>query len=80
MVRWASVEGLVIPADWNADGQIRAVSILTNDEKEYRVDDSPGGRRLLRCLRKRVWATGWMEKDPQGIKHMAVEFFRLTSH
>ena len=36
--RMPKIKGLIIPANWDEEGNIKAVSLHTSDEKEYRVE------------------------------------------
>lgn len=50
------LRGIVVPTDWDGDGVVRRVSILTSDEGEYDVVPRGAGARLATHLRCEVLA------------------------
>jgi hypothetical protein len=58
------IRGIVLPADWDTNGNVVAVSIATAEERDYLVDDTDIVRELINMLRKRVKVRGhFMERD-----------------
>ena len=52
------IRGIVTPAEWGPDSNVRAVSILTVDEQDYLVHPDAVGRRFLALTRRGVVACG----------------------
>jgi hypothetical protein len=58
------VEGIVMPAKWDENGNVVTVSIHAFDEAEYLIENYDFGRKLLKLLRKQVVVRGILtEKD-----------------
>jgi hypothetical protein len=70
------ITGVIIPADWDQDGRIIAVSIFTHDEEEYVVRKRAKGTELVWFLQKEVEATGWAEVD-EGKKMITIRDYRI---
>ena len=68
-----TLQGLVVPADWDDDDRVTLVSILTNDEREYLVVADRAGRELIKYIHRRVRATGRLFHDPYGEHVVRVE-------
>lgn len=54
-----TLEGIIIPVEWDKDGNHKAVALAADDEQEYRI--SPGnqkGRLLMQMLQQRVGIKG----------------------
>jgi len=52
------VKGVVVPTDWDEHGNVVALAISSNDEKEYMVDKKGKGKELLGLIRKEVEVRG----------------------
>lgn len=73
------VKGIIIPTDWNTSGDAVKVSVFTNDEKEYVVENTKTGRELLHFLRQKVMISGHLsERD--GKRTIRVEEFSVSKN
>jgi hypothetical protein len=70
--RLPKVEGIVIPSNWDDNGNIKAVSLVTADEGEYRVDYGGVGRELLEHIHSKVKATGKIRERLDGRLYISV--------
>jgi hypothetical protein len=62
------VKGVVVPTDWDEQGNVVALAISSNDEKEYVVDKKGKGKDLLGLIRKEVEVTGVIsEEDDRAV-------------
>ena len=52
------VRNLVIPSEWNKDGQLVVVTIKTFDEDEYFINDRKETQKMLKSLRQAVEIKG----------------------
>ena len=52
------IRGLVVPSEWNENGQAVGVTIKTFDEDEYVVSDIEAIKELLTFLRQKVVVNG----------------------
>mgnify|MGYP006307663277 CR=1 FL=1 len=76
----ASFTGIVVPIEWDEDGNPLSIAIATEDEQEYRiVDDGRQGRALRKLLRRRVRITGTLgESENVGARAaILVSSFKL---
>lgn len=55
---WITLYGIVIPAGWQADGEVSAVGIACYDEQVYGIANNEVGLQLLSCIQKRVIVNG----------------------
>jgi len=53
-----SVEGIIIPANWDNKGNVVGLAIATRDEEEYLITDKDQMARLKPLLRQEVAITG----------------------
>ena len=57
------IEGIIIPADWDSDGNIISLAIATGDEQEYLIEDNQQVVDLWSLLRQQVVAVGSIKCD-----------------
>lgn len=74
--RLATIDGVIIPADWDPQGNVTAVSLSAFDEQEYLVQDQVKGSELLQHVRKHAEVIGWVETE-RGRKKITVKQYRL---
>lgn len=72
----AKIAGVIIPADWDRQGNITGVSISAFDEQEYLVKKQVKGAELIQHVRKDAEVVGWVEVE-QGKKKITVKHYRL---
>jgi len=70
-----SIEGVVVPAEWDADGNIVAIAISARDEKDYGVAKHGKGNELMKLIRKDVMVTGEVTEE-SGKRIIQVEKYR----
>jgi len=73
------VKGVVIPTDWDEHGNVVALAISSNDEKEYIVDNKGKGKDLLGLIRKEVEVRGVITEEDQR-KIIRVSKYSLAEH
>ena len=56
-----SVEGIIIPANWDNKGNVVGLAIATRDEEEYLITDKDQMARLKPLLRQEVAITGILQ-------------------
>lgn len=64
------VEGIITAGDWDDDGTIRALRILTTDEDEYLVEN---GDLFMNLLQKSVQASGITRMSKYGEKTIHIK-------
>lgn len=57
------VKGVILPADWDMKGNIKAVSISATDEAEYLVENHGKGSELIALINKEIEARGKTWED-----------------
>jgi len=72
----ATIAGVIIPADWDRQGNVTGVSISTFDEQEYLVQKQIKGAELIQHVRQDAEVVGWVEVE-QGKKKITVKEYRL---
>jgi 5S rRNA maturation endonuclease (ribonuclease M5) len=73
------VKGVIIPTDWDEHGNVIALAISSNDEKEYMVDKKGKGKELLGLIRKEVEVRGVITEEDQK-KIIRVTKYSLAEH
>lgn len=71
-----TLQGVIIPVEWDEDGNVTTVSVSTFDEDSYIVDNSERGRDLIGFVRSEVEVTGFVE-DGGGEKIVRVTDYSL---
>jgi hypothetical protein len=75
----ARIAGVIVPADWDRQGNVTGVSISTFDEEEYLVQEQAKGAELIQHLRKDAEVVGWVEVE-RGKKKITVKHYRLRRY
>ena len=73
------IRGIITPCEWNNDESVKSVSISSEDEQEYLVENSVKSRELLKNLRKMVCAVGTRREDKNGRKYLRVKKYWLIT-
>ncbi|MEW5724166.1 MAG: hypothetical protein AB1896_13735 [Thermodesulfobacteriota bacterium] len=74
-----SVQGLVIPAQWDGRGRVVGVMIAAFDEREYQVRAGTEADALLGLIHQEVAVVGrLLERTPKG-GALRLEEFRVVS-
>jgi len=67
-----TIRGLVIPVDWDEDGNILNLAISTFDEDEYWIEIDKKIKQLMSIIRKEVEVTG-LVGETDGRKRIIVK-------
>jgi hypothetical protein len=70
------LRGVIIPADWDAAGNVVAAALSARDEAEYRIEKSEMGNALLDLIHKEVEVQGEVSEAERG-KSIKVVTFKL---
>ncbi len=74
-----SLEGIIIPVKWDADGEVAAIAIATTDERQLLVDENTAtGKELRRFLRTAVKLKGWLHKAAEHEHIIEVQEYHLV--
>ncbi len=71
-----TIYGIVIPTDWDDQGNILKVAIVTYDEGKVIIAPDHRGIALMSCLRKAVQARGILRQS-NGSREMEIHTFTL---
>lgn len=75
-----SITGLLLPHDWDEDGRLSIVSVLTPDEGEYVLDLGQCDQELFRFVSHQAELIGTMQPlREDGYEVMEVEKYRILS-
>jgi len=58
--------GIIIPAQWDENGNVIGVTIHTNDEKAYFVEHTKKGEELLNYVNQKVEVRGKIRERMDG--------------
>ena len=72
-----TIRGIVIPVDWDKQGNALAVAISGSDEEEYVIEKNEQGRELLGLIRQEIEVSGVVSKAIKGRKTIVVKSYRL---
>jgi hypothetical protein len=77
--RFTTIRGILVPADWDNEGNAVEVAVSTPGENEYVIEPDSKGRELLRLLRREVEVTGLLGKGKKDHKTITVKSYALRS-
>jgi len=72
-----TVKGIVIPVDWDEEGNPIATAILAPGEEEYFVEQEGEGIELLGLMQHEVEATGMLRETVRGHKVITVKSYEV---
>lgn len=58
-----TIKGIILPAEWNQEGNTIRIVIVTYDEDRYLVVDGKFVQPLTDLLRKKVIIRGWVTME-----------------
>lgn len=73
-----TVRGVVIPVDWDEEGNTIAAAISSSDEQEYIINQDAKGKELLRLMRQEIEASGVVKKGSKVRKIIKVKSYWLN--
>jgi len=77
--RFTTIRGILVPTDWDEDGNALAVAVSTLGENEYVVEPDSKGQELLRLLRQEVEVVGLVKKGRNDRRVITVKSYALSS-
>ena len=72
------ISGIVIPAQWDANGKIITVSIHASDEKVFLVEHTKIGNDLLELIHKEVEVTGKIRERLDGKTSIGIKSYKIV--
>ena len=73
------VRGIVIPVEWDDEGNALATTISSPGEEEYLVEHDAKGKELLRLIRQEIEVSGIVRKGIKGRNAITVRSYQLKS-
>ena len=58
-----SIRGIVIPAEWDEEGNVVAVAVSGYDEVEYLLENNEKGKELKAFIREEVEVSGILKQE-----------------
>jgi hypothetical protein len=77
--RFTTIRGILVPADWDEEGNAVAVAISTLGEDEYVIEPDPKGQELLRLLRQEVEVIGFVRKGKKDRRTISIKSYALAN-
>lgn len=72
----STVRGLIIPVDWDQEGNVVGLALSSYDEREYRIEKQDKGIELFKFIREEVEVTGSIVEE-KGKKTFKVKEYTL---
>lgn len=69
-----NIKGILIPVDWDDNGNAIRAAIFTGNEEEYLVEENEKGKKLLVLMQQMVEIKG-MVREEAGRKVITVKAF-----
>jgi hypothetical protein len=74
-----TITGIVIPVDWDEEGNALAAAISSPDEQEYFIKQDAKGKELVGLMRQEIEVSGVVRKGIKGRKTVTVKNYRLKT-
>jgi hypothetical protein len=74
-----TVRGIVIPVEWDEEGNALAAAISGSDEQEYVIEQDEKGKELLKFIKHGIELDGVVGKTIKGRKTITVRSYRLKT-
>ena len=74
-----TIRGIVIPVDWDEEGNALAVAILGAGEEEHFVEQDREGKKLLELMQQEVEVSGTVRETIHGHKVITVKSHGLKT-
>ena len=71
------LRGIVLPAQWDDEGNVMRIAINTHDEKEYVIDFSGRGKELLGHLKELIEVNGRVRENMGGNPYVKVNHYTV---
>ncbi len=72
-----TIKGIVIPVEWDEDGNALSIIISSPGEQDYFVERDAKGKELLRHLRQEIEVSGIVRMGIKGRNTIRVRSYRL---
>jgi hypothetical protein len=76
----ARLQGIVLPNQWDDNGNVKRIGLNTLDEKEYIIDFSGQGKALLNHLQEMIEIEGNVLQRLGGRLHVKVNSYSVLAN
>lgn len=77
--RFSVISGIVIPVQWDANGNVITVTIHANDEKVFWVEHTKIGNELLNLGQAEIEVTGKIRERIDGKTSIGIKSYKITN-
>ena len=74
-----TVRGIVIPVDWDKEGNAIAVAISSPDEQEYVIEQDKKGKELIGLIRQEIEVSSVVRRVRKDSKTITVKSYSLKT-
>ena len=71
------VRGIIVPVDWDENGNVIGLTLQTTNEEEYFIDQNRKGEELVAFIHHKVEVAGTVREGAYGNALINVKRFRL---
>ena len=75
----SKLQGIVLPNQWDNNGNVKQIALNTHDEKEYIIDFSGQGKELLNHLQKMIEIEGKVLRRLSGSLYVKVSNYNILA-
>jgi len=75
----SKLQGIVLPNQWDDNGNVKRIVLSTNDEKEYSIEYSGQGKELLNHLQEMIEIEGKVLCRPSGSLYVKVSNYNILA-
>jgi hypothetical protein len=72
-----TIRGILLPMDWDEDGNVTALGLSGVDEKDYQIEAKTKKAELLALLQKEVEVTGLL-RERVGNRVIVLKNYRIV--
>ncbi len=73
-----TIKGILLPVDWDEEGNALAVAVMGMDEQEHLVEQNEKGKELIYLIRQEVEVSGVIQDVTGGRKIIIVKRYKLN--
>jgi hypothetical protein len=73
----ATLSGVVIPSSWDEENEVVAVSLATNDERKYLIEN---GAKFFKIMNKQIRAEGFVKKLRRAHRTIKIMKYELLEN
>ena len=75
----SKLQGIVLPNQWDANGNVERIALNTHDEKEYIIEYSGQGKELLNHLQEMIEIEGKVLRRLSGRLYVKVSNYNILA-